>query len=87
MSAVLDFYLRIYGWISSAPMPLLIVLAVILLVTVPIAANAVFAAALALIRAAFRGLGRGGHSRRAPHSFRHTAAQFVSLVLLLSWAS
>ena len=87
MSAVLDFYLRVYGWISSAPLPLLVVLAAILLVTVPIAANALFAAALALTRAGFRTLRRGGHTRRLPDPFRHTASQLVSLVLLLSWAS
>ncbi len=87
MTAVLDFYLRIYGWISSAPLPLLVVLAVILLVTVPIAANAVFAAAVALIRAAFRVFGRAGRARRLPDPFRHTTSQLVSLVLLLSWAS
>jgi hypothetical protein len=87
MTAVLDFYLRIYGWISSAPLPLLAVLAVILLVTVPIAANALFAAAVALIRAAFRLFRRAGRARRTPHPFRHTTAQLVSLILLLSWAS
>ena len=86
MSAVLDFYLRVYGWISSAPLPLLVVLAAILLVTVPIAVNAVFAAALALVRAALRLLG-ARHARRLPSPVRHTASQFVSLVLLLSWAS
>ncbi len=87
MSAVLDFYLRVYGWISSAPLPLLVVLAVILLVTVPIAANAVFVAALAIVRATFRLLGRADRASRLPYPFRHTASQFVSLVLLLSWAS
>lgn len=87
MSAVFDFYLRVYAWISSAPLPLLVVLAVILLVTVPIAANAVFVVALTVIRATFRLRGRADRASRMPYPFRHTAAQFVSLVLLLSWAS
>ena len=87
MSAVIEFYLRVYGWISSAPLPLLVVLAVILLVTVPSAANAVFAAALGLIRATFGLLGRADRASHLPHPFRHTASQLVSLVLLLSWAS
>jgi hypothetical protein len=88
MSSVLDFYLRVYAWISSAPVPLLVILACILLITVPAAANALVAVVLALIRSGLRLFGRGHRATRLPsHSFRHPATQFISLVLLLSWAS
>jgi len=87
MSSVLDFYFRVYAWISSAPVPLLVVLTVILLVTVPAAANAIVAAAVGLIRGGLRLLGRGRGARVPTRTFRHAASQLVSLLLLLSWAS
>jgi len=88
MGSVLDFYGRVYAWISSAPLPLLVVLTAILLVTVPAAANAIVAAALALIRSGFRLLGQDKRAARLrTHSVRHTVSQLISLVLLLAWAS
>jgi hypothetical protein len=90
MSSVLDSYWRVYAWMSSAPVPLVVVLTAILLVTVPAAANAIVAAVLALIRSGVRLLGRDNRARRGlrPHSaFRHAASQLISLILLLSWAS
>jgi hypothetical protein len=87
MSSVFDFYWRVYAWISSAPLPLLVVLTVILLVTVPAATNALVAAALAIIRGGVRLLRRGGHPRQLSSPLRHTPSQLVSLILLLSWAS
>ena len=88
MGSVVDFYGRVYAWISSAPLPLLVVLTVILLVTVPAAANAIVAAALALIRHGFRLIGRGtGAARLRTSTVRHTGSQLISLILLLSWAS
>ena len=88
MGSVVDFYARAYAWISSAPLPLLVVLTVILLVTVPAAANAIVGAALALIRHGFRLIGRDTSAAllRRP-TVRHTASQIISLILLLSWAS
>jgi hypothetical protein len=87
MSSVFDFYWRVYAWISSAPLPLLVVLTVILLVTVPVATNALVAAALGIIRGGVRLLRRGGHPRQLSSPLRHTPSQLVSLILLLSWAS
>ena len=87
MSSVFDFYWRVYGWISSAPLPLLVVLTVILLVTVPAAANALVAAALAVVRAGLRLVSRGGPTSPWHPPLRHTTAQLISLILLLSWAS
>ena len=88
MSSVLDFYLRVYAWISSAPGPLLVILGCILLITVPAAANALVAVVLALIRSGLRLFGRGQPATRLrSHHFRHPASQFISLVLLLIWAS
>ena len=88
MGSVVDFYGRVYAWISSAPLPLLVVLTVILVVTVPAAANAIVAAALALIRHGFRLIGRGtGGARLRTPIVRHTGSQLISLILLLSWAS
>ena len=89
MSSVLDFYWRVYAWISSAPVPLVVVLTAILLVTVPAAANAIVAGVLGLIRGTVRLFGRDHRAGRLrPHSaFRHAASQLISLILLLSWAS
>ena len=86
MGSVVDFYGRVYAWISSAPLPLLVVLTVILLVTVPAAANAIVAAALALIRHGFRLIGRDTSAARL-RTHSHTVSQLISLILLLSWAS
>lgn len=86
MGSVVDFYGRVYAWISSAPLPLLVVLTVILLVTVPAAANAIVAAALALIRHGFRLIGRDTSATRL-RTHRHIVSQLISLILLLSWAS
>jgi hypothetical protein len=86
MSSLVDFYARVYAWISTAPVPLLVVLTCILLVTVPAAVNAIFAAILALIRSGLRLLGHGVRATRTG-PFRHPASQLISLILLLSWAS
>jgi hypothetical protein len=56
-------------------------------VTVPVATNALVAAALAIIRGGVRLLRRGGHPRQLSSPLRHTPSQLVSLILLLSWAS
>ena len=87
MNALIDFYFRAYGWISSAPLPLLVVLTVILMVTVPVAANAIIATALTLMRGLFRLAGRAGGAEQPLHHFRHVASQLIGLLLLLSWAS
>jgi len=88
MSSVLDFYLRVYAWISSAPVPLLVILGCILLITVPAAANALVAVVLALIRGGLRLCGRGQRANHMrSHLLRHPASQLISLILLLSWAS
>jgi hypothetical protein len=86
MSSLLEFYWRAYAWISSAPLPLLVVLAAILLVTVPAAANAILATVLGIFRAGLRLIidGSAWHLHRP---LRHTTAQLISLILLLSWAS
>ena len=86
MSSVIDFYERAYAWISAAPVPLLIVLSCILLVTVPAAVNAVFAATLAVIRGGLQLFGRSARATSARH-LRHPGPQLISLILLLSWAS
>jgi hypothetical protein len=87
MSSLLEFYWRAYAWISSAPLPLLVLLGGILLVTVPAAANALFAAALAVIRSGLRLFRRDGPARLLHRPLRHTTTQLISLILLLSWAS
>jgi membrane-bound ClpP family serine protease len=86
MSSLVDFYARVYAWISTAPVPLLVVLTCILLVTVPAAVNAVVAGVVGLIRGLLRLF---GHDARAGRTgpFRHPASQLISLILLLSWAS
>jgi hypothetical protein len=87
MSAFLDFYLRLYGWMHSAPLSLLVLLGMILLITVPAAANAVISALLWVARVGLRITRPARTSEHMPAALRHPMAQFVSLVLLLSWAS
>lgn len=87
MSAFFDFYLRLYGWMSSAPLSLLVLLGLILLITVPAAANAVISALLWVARVGLRLTRPARTSKHVPVALRHPLAQFVSLVLLLSWAS
>jgi hypothetical protein len=86
MSSLLEFYWRAYAWISSAPLPLIILLGAILLITVPAAANALLATVLGILRGGLRLIVRGP-ARHLHRPLRHTTAQLISLILLLSWAS
>jgi hypothetical protein len=86
MSSLLAFYARIYAWISTAPVPLLVVLTCILLVTVPAAVNVVVGGVVGLVRGVLRLFGHDVRTHRTG-PFRHPAYQLISLILLLSWAS
>jgi hypothetical protein len=88
MHVILDFLMRVYAWIWTAPLSLLCVLATILLITIPAALNVLFAGVLGVVRGTFRLLfGRVRAARVRVATFRSLkpAIQLLSLALLLSW--